>query len=127
MVFRDGIPGWEKAGYSLNTATKKKNTEITLLSPEQLNSEIAKSLIIDIRSASLYNSGYILESRAMPLPYLSMLSVELPKNGKIIVVDQRGEQSRKAVQWLLDNGFEDVSMLKNGLTGYANAGFPLEK
>lgn len=126
MIFKDGLPGWEKEGFEINTATKNKNIKIPMLKPGQLNAAIGKSLVVDIRSASLYEYGYLPNSHAMPLPYLSMLSDELPKDGRIIIVDQRGEQSKKAVQWLLDNGFKDVSMLQDGLTGYVKAGFVLE-
>lgn len=56
-----------------------------------------------------------------------MLSVELPKEEKIVVVDHNGNRNENASQWLLGNGFLNVKRLKNGLTGYAGAGFALEK
>ena len=125
-VFRNGIKGWSKAGFPINKSEKKIEHEISLVEPEQLHSELDDYVIVDIRPASIYKFGYIPNSRAMPLPYLSMLATELPKNRKIVVVDHLGKQSIKAAQWLMGDGFEDVSILKDGLTAYKEAGFELE-
>jgi rhodanese-related sulfurtransferase len=125
-IFRDGIQGWTNAGFSINKASKKVDFELPVIEPEQLNTDLDDYLVLDIRPASIYEFGYIPNSRAMPLPYLSMLSAELPRNRKIVVVDHLGKQCKKAAQWLMNNGFEDVSILKDGLTGYKRAGFELE-
>lgn len=127
MVFMDGIPGWLKAGYSLTTGSTKKNMEIKSVDAVELNETLDNYLIVDIRPESTYKMGYLPESRAMPMTYLSILSVELPKDRRIIIVDHSGKRCKKAAQWLTANGFEDVSVLKGGLTGFANAGFALEK
>jgi rhodanese-related sulfurtransferase len=127
MVFKDGLPGWTKAGFKINKATMMKDFEVTAIEPEQLNSAIDDYLIVDVRPASIYKFGYIPNSHAIPLPYLSMLSAELSKDSRIVVVDHTGKQCKKAAQWLLSNGFEDVSILKDGLTAYEKAGFELEK
>jgi rhodanese-related sulfurtransferase len=127
MVFRDGIPGWKKAGHKITSTSSGKNLLVPVIEAKQLNAELDDYLIIDIRPASIYKYGYILDSRAIPLPYLSILSTELPKDKKIVVVDHTGKQSKKAAQWLMSNGFKDVRMLKDGLTAYRNAGFSLQR
>lgn len=127
MVFTDGIPGWLKAGYSLTTSSTDKKKEITSIHAEDFNAMLDDYLIVDIRPESTYKIGFLPESRAMPMTYLSMLSVELPKDGRIIIVDHSGKRCKRAAQWLLDNGFKDVSVLNGGLTGYKNAGFKLEE
>jgi rhodanese-related sulfurtransferase len=104
-----------------------KNIEVSTIEPEQLNAALNNYLIVDIRETSIYKLGYIPNSRAMPFSYLSMLSPELPKDSRIVVVDHTGKQCKMAAQWLISNGFEDVSILKDGLTAYAKAGFELEK
>ena len=126
MVFREGIKGWSNAGFPINKAEKKTDIKISIVEPNKLNADLEKYLVVDIRPASIYKFGYLPNSRAMPLPYLSMLSAELPKTGKIVVVDHLGKQCKKAAQWLVSNGFEDVSILKDGLTAYKEAGSDLE-
>lgn len=127
MVFRDGIPGWIKAGFSITSSSATKNTNAKVLEPEQLNAALDNYLVLDIRPASAYTTGYLPESRAIPMAYLAILSVELPKDKSIAVIDHSGRQSSKAAQWLINNGFNDVSIIKGGMKGYMKAGFKLEK
>lgn len=127
MIFKDGIPGWTKAGYALNTASSQKKYEVSVIEPTELHEKLDEYLVVDIRPPSAYKIGYLPNSRAMPLPYLSMMSAELSKDSKIVIVDHIGKRCKKAAQWLTSNGFADVSMLKDGLTGYAKAGFSLEQ
>ena len=84
-------------------------------------------MVVDIRPENAYEKGYVPGSRAMPLAYLPMLYVEIPKTSKIVVVDHKGKQCKTAAQWLKNNGYEDVHYLKGGLSGYAGAGYHLEK
>ncbi len=127
MIFRDGIPAWIDAGYVINASAPKKNREVQLIEPAELHATLDQYLVVDIRPASAYKEGYIPGSRAMPMAYLSMLSVELPKDRRIVIVDNGGHQLKKASQWMTDNDFEDVTILKGGMTAYIKAGFELEK
>jgi rhodanese-related sulfurtransferase len=127
-IFKDGIPGWKAAGFSVKRITSYQDLYVPTIEPEKLNAALDQYLIIDIRPVNAYKSfGYIPGSRAMPLPYLSLLAAELPKEKRLVVADHNGKRCEKAAQWLLGNGFQDVTLLKNGLTGYADAGFAMEK
>jgi rhodanese-related sulfurtransferase len=127
MVFRDGLPAWTKAGYPINSPKPLKRSNVPTIEPGQLNKSFDDYLVVDIRPRSAYKNGYLPESRAMPLAYLSKLSTELPKKGKLVVVDHKGKQCKTAAQWLKNNGFSNVRWLKGGLAGYAKAGYELEK
>jgi rhodanese-related sulfurtransferase len=127
MVFRDGLPAWIKAGYPVNSPKPFKRSNVSMIEPGQLKKSFDDHLVIDIRAKSAYKLGYLPGSRAMPLAYLSKLSAELPKDGKLVVVDHKGKQCKTAAQWLKNNGFRDVRWLKGGLIGYAEAGYELEK
>lgn len=127
MVFRDGLPAWKKAGYTLKSPKPLKKCNVPTIEPGQLKKSFDDYLVVDIRPRSAYKNGYLPESRAMPLAYLSKLSTELPKDGKLVVVDHKGKQCKTAAQWLKNNGFSDVRWLKGGLSAYAKAGYNLEK
>lgn len=127
MVFRDGLPAWIKAGYPIDSPKSLKQFILPTIEPSQLNKSLDDYLVVDIRPRSAYSKGYLPGSRAMPLAYLSQLSAELPKDGKLVVVDHSGKQCKTAAQWLKSNGFSDVHWLKGGLIGYTKAGFELEK
>ena len=127
LVFRDGLPAWIKAGYPINSPKSIKQANVPMIEAGQLEKSLDDYLVIDIRPEGAYKFGYLPGSRAMPLAYLSRLSVELPKGGKLVVVDHKGKQCKTAAQWLHNNGFRDVCWLKGGLIGYAEAGYELEK
>lgn len=127
-VFKDGIPGWINAGYKINQSRPVDDGEIIVLEPAELHANLDDYLIVDIRPASAYkNQGYIPGSRAMPMAYLSMLSVELPKDDRIVLIDNGGHQLNYAAQWMINKGFQDVRILKGGMAAYLEAGFKLEK
>ncbi len=127
MVFKDGIPGWIDAGYTIKSTVPLKKVAVSSIEPKQLNDGLANYLVVDIRPENAYVNGYVPGSRAMPLAYLSMLYVEIPKTSKIVVVDHKGKQCKTAAQWLKNNGYDEVLYLRGGLSGYAAAGFRLEK
>lgn len=127
MVFKDGIPGWKQAGFATYSKLSNKSIKVPVIESVKLHRTFNQYLIVDVRPMSLYKKGFLPNSRAIPLAYLSMLSVELPKDSKIVVVDHKGKQCGKAAQFLIANGFSDISLLKGGLTAYVKAGFELEK
>jgi rhodanese-related sulfurtransferase len=127
MVFRDGIPAWENAGFPITSLLPSKNITIPEVNAAQLHNSLDDYLIVDIRPESTYSDGYLTGSRAMPLTYLKMLSVELPSDRKIMIVDYGGKRCNMAAKWLVSRGYSNISVLKGGLTEYANAGFELEK
>jgi rhodanese-related sulfurtransferase len=127
MVFREGLPAWIKAGYPINSPTPLKRSKVPTIEAGQLYKSFDEYLVVDIRPRSAYKNGYLPESRAMPLAYLSKLSKELPKDSKLVVVDHKGKQCKTAAQWLKNNGFNNVCWLKGGLAGYTKAGYELEK
>lgn len=127
MVFRDGLPAWIKAGYPIDSPSPLSKISVPVIDAAQLHASLDKFVIVDIRPESAYEMGYLPGSRAMPLAYLSILSVELPRNRKIVVVDHSGKQSQTAARWLVSRGYADVCWLKGGLSNYNAAGFELEK
>ncbi|MGD9215648.1 MAG: rhodanese-like domain-containing protein [Desulfobacteraceae bacterium] len=127
MIFKDGIPGWIDAGYAVNKSAPKDTYKAQWIDPAELNATLDQYLVVDIRPVSAYKKGYLPESRAMPMAYLSMLSVELPKDRRIVLIDNGGHQLIKAAQWMTDNGFEDITILKGGMTAYIESGFELKK
>ena len=128
MVFRDGLPGWKEAGYKTNIAQNTTIINVRAIEPKELHTAINDLLVIDIRPSNIYDKfGYIPDSRALPLAYLSLLSTELSKESRIVIVDHQGKRCRTAAQWLISQGYTDVSVLNNGLQAYVDEGFSLEK
>ncbi len=126
-LFRDGIPGWVKAGYTLDNEKALPKTKIPSLGAQKLNENLDDFVIVDIRPKLLYKMGTIKGSVQIPLALFPERWTEIPKDRKIIVVDHAGKQVLVAARYLKSKGFVDVSRLQGGLMTWAAKGLPLEK
>ena len=127
MVFRDGVPGWVKAGYSLSKKNALPKTKIPTVNADKLKSMLGDVEIVDIRTKSLYKMGWIKGSVKIPLGFLSKRYSEIPKGKKIVVVDHAGKQVLISARFLKSKGFGDVSRLQGGLMSWSRQGLSLEK
>lgn len=85
--------------------------------------------ILDIRNDSVYNristdeklNAYGKLKNAVNIPFASLYSSlqKIPKNDKIIIVDDYGTESPGAAQLLSNNGFTDVNILFDGMDMWA--------
>lgn len=82
MVFRDGIPGWVKAGYPLNIERALPKIEVPSLNASTLKTMLDAVYIIDIRTENLYAMGGIKGCVRIPLVHLSTRYAEVPKGKK---------------------------------------------
>jgi rhodanese-related sulfurtransferase len=126
LGFRGGIPGWVEAGYTLDKSSELPNVTIPSLQPEDLNKELANVTILDVRTPSLYEMGFIPKSVKIPLDLLTSEFSKIPKDKKVVVVDHSGKQVTVAAQFLHSKGY-DASRLQGGLMAWLKAGLPLEK
>ena len=128
---RQGIPGrhprLEKAGYPIKSTFGLKGSEVAKISPKQLNRMRDNVYIIDIRPEHDYSYGYIPESRAIPLGFLSLFREEIPKNEKIVIIDVVGNQAPTACKYLVSEGYTDVSWVVGGFRAWAKQGYEVVK
>ncbi len=127
MTFKEGIPGWVKAGFSLDTQHALPGLEVSSLGADEVKGLLDKAIILDVRTPSLYGMGCIKGSYRIPLEHLSDRFSEIPKGRKIIVVDHAGKQVLVAGRFLKTKGYEDVERLQGGLMAWMTRGFALEK
>ncbi|MBW1741255.1 MAG: hypothetical protein JRJ42_09010 [Deltaproteobacteria bacterium] len=128
MGFRDGIPGWAKAGYPLVKEHALPKVNVPSLNAAQLKGMLGNVCIVDVRTEKLYKEmGWIKGSLKIPLGYLSKRYTEIPKGKKVVVVDHAGKQVLVAGRFLKTKGYDDVSRLQGGLMAWLSQGYPLEK
>lgn len=99
------------------------------LSPAAVaNATLSDYMILDVRPDSAFRGlsaqekrnayGRLRNSINIPLAALERAAAALPKGGKILLVDETGNESAAAAEILLRNGFRKVSVLFNGLDAY---------
>lgn len=108
----------------LHTTVKYK-----LVSPLQLarQSNELPYTVVDLRSASAFKAlasdprqnalGRITKAQNVPYATLATAGTSIPKDKPVLLVDENGAESVKAAEWLLANGYSDVSVLYTGLEG----------
>ena len=70
--------------------------------------------LIDVRTEREYRYGHIPNSKLIPLEklYQAMSEIEKMKEKKIIIYCRTGRRSLIATQFLLDQGFDALNMIK---------------
>jgi rhodanese-related sulfurtransferase len=104
-----------------------------IISAKQLASDTRQGksyYIIDLRSDSIFNGiaiaektraeGHFNEANNIPFEKLSATgSLDLPAK-PILLVDEYGDVSPKAAKWLMGKGYNDVSILFDGMDGWVD-------
>jgi rhodanese-related sulfurtransferase len=87
------------------------------------------ALVLDVRDPGEYGTGHVLGAKNMPLSRIDQGPAELAKRKEkpLIVYDDAGERSSKAVAALKKQGFTRVVNLSGGLKAWQTAGLPVEK
>ena len=87
------------------------------------------ALVLDVRNASEYKTGHIINAKNLPVSSLvdEIGSLVKDKSKPIIAYCKSGSQSSAACQSLLKAGYEKVCYLKSGLYSWQEASLPMEK
>ena len=89
-----------------------------------------QGVVVDIRSKEDFRKGHITDAvHILPsdIKAGNLGKLENQKSNPIIVVCQTGQSSQESANLLAKGGFENVSLLKNGLIAWNEANLPLVK
>ena len=130
-AFREGIPGWQKAGYPLVTVRPLPDIEISQISTVELaamldNDEI---ILLDINLKEDAHKFYIDHAKRVhiPLDELNVSLAQIPKDKKVVVICLKGHRAPTAVKYLVDQGYEDVVMVDGGVQKWVLEGRPVKQ
>jgi rhodanese-related sulfurtransferase len=103
-------------------------SEIPALTQSELQGKLQDVYLLDIRSEEMYKEGHIKGSQHIPFNLISRRYQEIPKGKSIVVIDYLGNPAYMPIGWFLKSkGYNDVMMLKGGMSGWQKEGLPLEK
>lgn len=85
------------------------------------------ALVVDLRSTESFGRGHIVNARNVPADQIESRISSLGGDASkpVVAVCDAGVSSRRAVSALRQKGFESVYSLKQGMTGWAQAGLPV--
>ena len=98
--------------------------------PEVSSTEAQKSLengavLVDVREQNEYTEIRIPGSLIIPLSVFAERFGELPKDKPLVMQCRSGARSAKAAEYLLANGYTDVTNLTGGILAWDEAGLPV--
>lgn len=83
------------------------------------------ALPVDLRKPKEYRDGHIAGAVNYPFDSFAADLEKLPKDRTILLVDELGAFSRKAVRMLHAAGYADTAVLDGGLTAWGKEKLPL--
>ena len=101
----------------------EEGKEVTREQAEQLIE--AGAQLIDVRADHEWDAGRIAGAVHLPLAELSERAGEIDKERPVVLYCRGGNRSTMAAAALADAGY-DAAKLTEGITGWAEAGLPLE-
>lgn len=114
--------GVEEMSWAMLT-TSPRIQEVTIDALEHRPSE---SLLLDVREPEEYDQGHIPGAINLPQADLATRLLELKPEQPIYVVCLGGFRSRRATQFLMQRGYQNVISVKGGTDAWQSAGKPLE-
>jgi len=111
MVYAQGMPVWEEAGYPIVAGPNyEAKIETTKMPPPELKTLIKSGkddfVVVDVRDDSEYAEGHIPSAINIPVASFASRSGVLDKKKTIIVYCNAGNRSYKAYRKLKSLGYE---------------------
>jgi rhodanese-related sulfurtransferase len=130
-AFREGIPGWEKAGYPIVTTKPLPGVEVTKISTTDLAASLSNEdiILLDINLEEDAKKFYIDHGKRkhIPLDDLNVSLPQLPRDKRICVICLKGKRAPTAVKYLVGQGYKDVVMVEGGIQKWILEGRPVKK
>ncbi len=85
------------------------------------------ALLVDVREPNEYSEIHAQGALLLPLSELESRFSELPKDRPLLMICRSGARSARAGEYLLAQGYSDVTNLAGGTLAWAEAGLPVER
>jgi rhodanese-related sulfurtransferase len=130
-AFREGIPGWEKAGYPLVTVKPLPDVAVAKITTVELAAMLENDdvVLVDINLKDDARKFHIDHAKRVhiPLDELNASVSQLPHEKKIVVICLKGKRAPTAVKYLIGQGYEDVVMVEGGVQRWVMEGRPVKR
>ncbi|WP_199698578.1 rhodanese-like domain-containing protein [Deinococcus cavernae] len=83
------------------------------------------AVLVDVREPNEYSEIHAEGAQLLPLSELEARYAELPKNRPLVMICRSGARSARAGEFLLQNGYADVTNLAGGTLAWNEAGLPV--
>jgi len=120
------IEATNRGAADLPWAMLTSNPPVGEIDVDALAARTGEALVLDVREAEEYAHGHVPGAINLPQAELASRMDLLPHDRPIVTVCQVGARSRRAAQFLVQAGFEDVATMAGGTEAWIAAGKPVE-
>lgn len=106
----------------LTTAARVREIDV-----DELASCLPDTTVLDVREPEEYAHGHVPGATNLPQADLASRLNEIPRDGLVIAVCERGSRSYRAAQFLVQMGIDRVASVKGGTAAWRTAGKPLDR
>lgn len=82
------------------------------------------ALLVDVREQNEYDEVHADGAELLPLSELETRYAELPKDRPLLMICRSGARSARAGEYLLANGYDDVTNVTGGTLAWVEADLP---
>lgn len=93
-----------------------RKTSASYVDTFQMQEDIRKSQVIDVREIPEFDANHILGARNIPFSQFKMRFAEIRKDQPIYLYDDNMNYASRAARILKKNGYEDIAILKGGFS-----------
>ena len=100
------------------------------LDPDQARQQIAGQdnlQVVDVRTESEYRRGYIKGAVLIPVGELEQRLKEIDPGRPCLLYCAGGGRSAQAIRIMMEKGYDKLSHIAEGFSGWERAGFPAER
>ena len=130
-AFREGIPGWQKAGYPLVSTKPLPDVEVQRITTVELAEMLDDEdvVLVDINLRVDAHKFHIDHAKRLhiPLDELNVSLPQVPRDKKIVIICLKGKRAPTAVRYLVGEGYEDVVMVEGGIQQWVMEGRPVKR
>ena len=83
--------------------------------------------LLDVRELWEYNEGHIPDITLLPLGELPASLSNIPTDKEVIITCRSGNRSQQAVNFLMQQGFDNVHNMDGGILAWESAGLPVDR
>ncbi len=126
LAYRKGIPGWQKAGYQVESSLEIPSSKVRQISPSKLQAMKDDIYLVDIRGNERNKVG-VIPGTNLWLPLLKILDgySEIPQDKTVVIYDTADKMTLIAGRFLSSKGY-NVSRLGGGIVKWIGAGLSVE-
>ena len=99
--------------------------DVTVKQAKSLIESNLPLIILDVRRQDEYDSGHIAGAILIPVDELGNRLAELSTSEELLIYCRTGNRSSNAVNILKSNGFTKIYHMKDGITAWTQAGYPI--